>query len=155
MSTIDEYPQNGYFLVANGSGTELGSYSHADWGDIELATIRIFNRDVAVAPFSYQLRLVISSKQGGPVLAASDWLTFSNDTTLQTTANWLGDVSFSFTDYALKGTETYFLRLESTGYARSEVPNENDLYLGVWCDWLQPLGTADTAAARVAFGVRR
>lgn len=153
MSNIEVYPKNSYFLVANGAETELGSYVLSSDGDLSIAQLRVFNR--TITSYSYQLRLVLSSRAAGPALVTSEWLDFSSTTTGQTTTDWLGDVVFSFPEYSLFAGEAYFIRLETSGYSRGVEPFQNDVYLSVWCDWMQPVGTDDTSGARIALGVKR
>ena len=153
MSNIEEYPKNSYYLVLNGSALELGSYELQADGDLSLAQLRVYHKKAG--SYSYQMRLVVSSRAGGPVIVGSDWVTFSNDTTLQATSDWLGDVCFDFPAYKLSATENYFIRLELTGYSRPARPNQNTAYLAVWADWMQPVGIANTAGARIALGVKR
>jgi hypothetical protein len=88
-------------------------------------------------------------------LVASDWVEFSNETTGQTTNDWLGDLVFSFPEYSLIAGESYFVRLETTGYTRPMRPAQNTAYLAVWADWMQPVGIMDTAGARISLGVKR
>lgn len=151
--SISQYPKRGYFLVAQNSSLELGRFDNATWGDLSLAHLRVFHKRTGA--YSYQMRLVISSKEGGPSLVASDYIDFSDATTGQSSACWLGDVTFSFPEYRLVDGEEYFARLEATGYSRSPKPNQNDYYLSVWCDWYEPVGSNNSAGARVAFGVKR
>jgi hypothetical protein len=153
MSNIEAYPKNSYYLVVKGSALELGSYELPADGDLSLAQLRVYHKKTG--SYSYQMRLVVSSRAGGPVIVASDWVTFSNGTTLQTTSDWLGDVCFDFPAYKLSATENYFVRMEVTGYARAPRPNQNTAYLAVWADWMQPVGITDTAGARIALGVKR
>ncbi len=153
MSTVIQHPQNAYFIIASGSSTELGSFDNTTWGDLSIAHLRIFHKKVGA--YSYQMRLVVSSKQFGPALVASDYVEFSNATTLQVGNDWLGDVTFSFPEYRLVNGEEYFVRLETTGYTRPARPLENTAYLGVWVDWFEPVGNTNAGGARIAFGVRR
>ena len=113
MSNIEAYPKNTYYLVASGAATELGSYELAADGALSLAQLRVYHKTLTT--FNYQMRIVVSSKAGGPVLVASDWVEFSNDTTGQTTSDWLGDITFDMPEYNLFAGETYFVRVETTG----------------------------------------
>ena len=79
MSNIEAYPKDSYYVVASGSATELGSYALAADGALALAQIRVYHKTLAT--FNYQMRLVVSSNAGGPVLVASEWVEFSNETT--------------------------------------------------------------------------
>lgn len=151
--SIDFYPKNSYWLVANGSTLNLGSFTNAIWGDLALAQIRVFSKNPA--PYSYQMRLVISATQTGTALSTSEYFTFDNAATGQVGNDWLGDVTFDMPPYALLDTETYFVRLEMTGYTRPNSPNQNTQYLAVWCDWMQPIGNTNTGAARIPVGVNR
>jgi hypothetical protein len=127
---------------------QLGSYEIADVaGEINFALIRIYHKNAS--PYSYTMKLIFSATQNGHALCESSVETFSNATTGQTTADWLGDVCFSFNPYTLRSEETYFVRLVLTGYTR----NQDTLYLGVLSDWLSPIGTGNTAGARMALGV--
>lgn len=145
MNSVEQYPQDGYYLVANGSSLEIGSYIIGD-GDLKTAHIRVYNKNAST--FSYGLKLQISSREGGPVLAESEVITYA-DTDYSAT-HQLVDFTFNFTEsYDLIAGETYFVRLAITGYTR----DDDNIYLGVWCDWLEPIGTANTGGARIAFGV--
>lgn len=146
---IELYPKNAYYMMVSSAITQLGSYQIASDGDLALAHVRVYHRNPD--PYSYQIRLVCSSRVGGPVLVASNWETFSSETTGQTSEFWLGDITFTFADYPLKAMESYYFRLETSGYIRQD----NDAYLGVWLDWMQPVGTSDTAGGRIALGVKR
>ena len=153
MSNINQYPKNGYWIVASSSQTELGGYNVAADGDLSLVQFRIFNK--AIVPYSYQMRMILSSREGGPILAATDWFEFSNATTGQAGTDWLGDVAFNFNSYHLTSGEVYYLRLETSGYTRLSRPLQNNTYLAVWCDWMQSVSISNTAGARVALGVMR
>ena len=146
--SIFVYPQDAYFNIINSNSTELGSYELPQRGDLSLAHLRVFHRNPN--SFSYQMRLVLAGRTGGPTLAVSNWETFSNETTGQTGNFWLGDLTFTFEDYSLIEDPVY-IRLENTGYLRSG----NNLYLGVWLDWMQPVGITNTGGARIALGVKR
>jgi hypothetical protein len=148
-SSVEHYPQNSFFLVANGATTELGSFEIVS-GDLEIAHLRCFHKKSGA--FSYGLTLVVSTSSGGPALATSDVFTFDNATTGQTTDNHLVDITFTFsTRYPMLTDETYFFRIESTGYTR----DDDVSYLAYWCDWLEPIGPDNSGAARLALGVRR
>jgi len=151
--TINHYPKNSYWLVANGSTLNLGSFTNTTWGDLALAQIRVFSKNPA--SYSYQMRLVISATQTGTALSTSEYFTFDNAATGQVGNDWLGDVTFDMPPYALINTETYHLRLELTGYTRANAPNQNTQYLAVWCDWMQPIGNTNTGAARIPMGMLR
>lgn len=151
--SIDFYPKNSYWLVAGGSTVQLGAYTNATWGDFALAQIRVFNKNSAA--YSYQMRVVVSASVGGTALVASEYFTFDNAATGQTTADWLGDVTFDIAPYNFINTEIYYVRLEMTGYTRAARPLGNTQYLAVWCDWMQPVGNTNTGAARIAIGVNR
>jgi hypothetical protein len=153
VSTIEQYPQNGYFLVADGATTELGSYVFSSDGDLALCQLRVFHKKPG--PYSYQMRLVLSNKRGGPALHSSSWFEFSNAVTGQSDDNWLGDISFDFDGYNIIAGESYFFRVETTGYTRPVRPNENTAYLAFWSDWLSPVGTSNTAGARLCLGVKQ
>jgi len=153
MSNIEAYPKNTYYLVASGAATELGSYELAADGALSLAQLRVYHKTLTT--FSYQIRIVVSSKAGGPVLVASDWVEFSNETTGQTTSDWLGDITFDLPEYNLFAGETYFVRVETTGYTRPTRPAQNTAYLAYWADWMQPVGLGNTGGARLALGVKR
>jgi hypothetical protein len=151
--SIDFYPKNSYWLVAGGSTVQLGAYTNATWGDFALAQIRVYNKNVSA--YSYQIRIVVSASLNGTSLAASEYFTFSNASTGQTTSEWLGDVTFDIAPYNFINTEVYYARLELIGYTRAARPLGDTQYLAVWCDWMQPLGTNNTGAARIAMGVNR
>jgi len=153
MSNIEAYPKDSYYIVASGSATELGSYVLAADGALALAQLRVYHK--CLTTFSYQMRIVVSSKEGDPVLVASDWVEFSNDTTGQTTNDWLGDITFDLPEYNLFAGETYFIRVETTGYTRPTRPAQNTAYLAYWADWMQPVGVGNTGGARLAMGVKR
>jgi hypothetical protein len=153
--SIFQYPDLGYFNIVNSNSAELGSYQLTADGDLGIANLRVYNKKAG--SFSYQLRLVISQRQEGPEIAASNWETFSNETIGQTGENWLGDLTFTFLDYALKGSDPYYIRIETTGYTRLG----DDAYLGVWLDWgfgkswIAPVGVAASGGARIALGVNQ
>lgn len=149
MSSIDNYPQNTYFLIADTTSLELGSHTGAS-GDLKLCHLRIYHKKSGA--FSYTMQLVMSGSQGGTALASSTAVTFSDTAIGQTTDDWLGDITFDMPEYNLLAAETYFFRLEITGYSRPGTPLEDTAYLGVWCDWLEPIGSSNTAAARIALG---
>ena len=152
---IEQYPEYGYFIMINGPITQLGSYEIQSEGDLALCHLRVYHRNPSA--FNYQMRLVCSSKVGGPALAASAWETFSNETTGQETEFWMGDLTFTFTDYKLFSGIPYYFRFETQNYIRQD----NDAYLGVWMDWgfgksfIVPVGSTDTGGARLAIGVKR
>lgn len=149
MSSVEQYPDYFYVLVADTSPLELGRYTGINTGDLQTAHLRIYNKNAS--SFSYGLSLIVSSSEGGPALATSETITFSDTAIGQTTANFLCDLTFTFTDFAVTTAETYYLRLALTGYTRTS----NTTYLGVWCDWYEPLGTSNTGGARIQFGVMR
>lgn len=148
-SSVERYPDTGFFIIATSSSTPLGSFEMAE-GSLEHCELRCFNRRSGA--YSYTLTLKISTTLGGPAVATSDAFTFDNATTGQTTTDHLVNIVMTFsTSYDLKAGETYFIRAETTGYTR----DENVGYLGYWCDWFEPLGPGNTSAAKIAFGVRR
>ena len=151
--SIDFYPKNSYWLVANGSTLNLGSFTNATWGDLALAQIRVFSKNPA--PYSYQMRLVISATKTGTALSSSDYFTFDNAATGQVGNDWLGDVTFDLPPYSMIDTEIYHIRLEMTGYTRPNTPNQDTQYLAVWCDWMQPIGSTNTGAGRIPMGMLR
>lgn len=146
-SAVQQYPQNIYMLVAETSPLELGSYVLAESGDIQNAEIRIYNQKTGA--YSYALTLIISSSEGGPALATSTAVTFDNTETGQATSYWLGAVCFTFTDYTLLAGQRYYFRLSYTGYTRSG----DTTYMGVLCDWIEPIGLINTGGARIAIEV--
>lgn len=152
--TILQYPKLGYFYMISHSLTELGSYTLTNSGDLALAHLRVFHKNPD--PYEYQIRLVVSQRANGPQLAASDWEIFNNETTGQTTSNWLGDLTFIFKDYSLKNNDAYCIRMEILGYI-----NADDKYLCVWSDWnfgdstIVPVGASASSGARIAIGVKR
>lgn len=146
---IEQYPKRGYFIMLKTAITQLGSYELNEAGDIKLAHLRVYYRNSAA--YNHQIRLVLSTNIGGFAVAASDWETLSNETTGQTTEFWMGDLTFTFEPYALKTSDQYYARLEITNYTRLD----NERYMGVWVDWLEPVGSDNTAGARIALGVLR
>lgn len=153
--SIFQYPDLGYFNILTTENVELGIYEIPLNCDLSIANLRVYHRNAD--PFSYQLRLVLSQRKKGPALIASNWEEFSNQTIGQTGTNWLGDLTFTFPDYALRAGDDYCIRLESTGYTRSG----NNRYLGVWLDWgfgkswIAPVGVASSGGARIALGVKQ
>lgn len=153
--SIFQYPDLGYFNIVNLNSAELGVYELPSNGDLSIANLRVYHKKAGA--FSYQMRLVISQRQEGPALATSNWETFDNLTIGQTGTHWLGDLTFTFPDYAIKGSDTYCIRLETSGYTRLGT----DVYLGVWLDWgfgkswVAPVGVSDSGGARIAFGVKQ
>jgi hypothetical protein len=97
------------------------------------------------------MQLVLAASAGGTALCSSTAVTFSDTEIGQATSNWMGDLTFDMPSYTVLAGESYYARLLITGYTRSG----NDTYLGVWCDWLEPVGLTNTAGARIAFGVAR
>lgn len=146
---IENYPSEGYFIMVSTAVTQLGSYDLAADGDIKLAHIRIYYKNAN--PYNHQIRLVLSTNFGGAAVAASNWETLSNETTGQSTEYWLVDLTFTFDAYPLKASDRYYARLEITNYTR----DQNEVYMGIWVDWSEPVGIADTAGARIALGVLR
>jgi hypothetical protein len=138
-------------LVADSSLTLLGSYEIPDNGDLSFATLRLYIKNPSA--YSHAATLKIASSLGGSFIAQSDVVTLSNATTGQTTTDWLGEVVFSFDNYELKATETYYFYLSLGSYARPARPIENTQYIAIGCDWLEPVGTADSGGARIAMGV--
>lgn len=147
--TIELYPKDAYFMMVNSSKTHLGAYSIPQSGDLSLAHGRLYHRNAGA--YDFQLRLVVSRSVLGPALVASNWEQFNNDVTGQTSEFWLGDVTFTFPRYPLVAGTNYYFRLETNGYIRQD----NDAYLGIWIDWMQPVGVANTGGARLALGVKQ
>lgn len=145
MSVL-QYPKTQYYIVLNTATQELGNFTGAS-GDLNLANIRVFN--VKTGAYSYQLRLVFHYGQTGTEFFSTDWETFSNTVTGQTTAYWMGDLCFDVGNVRLNSAVKTYVRLETSGYTR----NNNDTYLGVWCDWMEPIGNTSTGAARMTLGV--
>jgi hypothetical protein len=147
--SIQEIPDTGYFLIANISSLDLGSYQIPVNCDVKLAYLRVLN--VCTSSFSYTLKLVLAGSVSGSILASSE-VVLDTTTTGQSSGAALWDLTFDFTPYALKATETYYARLELTGYTRAALPNEMSTYLGVWCDWYNPVGGSNTGGARIVWG---
>lgn len=144
--SILQYPKQQYFLFAETSSLNLGKFKDVT-GALGLFQLRVLNKNSAA--YSYQMRVVFSAEQGGTALHATDWYTFSNATTGQVAPVWLGDVIFDVDRYRLNSTVYLFARLELTGYTR----NAMTTYLAVYCDWYEPIGDTNTAAARMSMGV--
>jgi len=144
MSTL-QYPKNQYFLISDGGSTNLGSFTSLE-GWLKLFQLRILNKNAS--PYSYQLRIVFSASEGGAAIASTEWETFSNSETGQVGACWLGDVCFDVEEYRLNPDVELYARLETTGYTL----NGTTVYLGVWCDWIEPIGSNNSAAARMTMG---
>lgn len=149
MSVL-QYPQYQYFIIAAIGGANLGRFKSVD-GLLGLAQIRMYIKNPN--PYSHQARLVFSSQQGGTAIVTSDWETISNATTGQTGTDWLGDIVFDIDHYRLNPLADLHVRLQLTGYTRPDYPNQDDRYIGVWCDWTEPVGIANTAGARLSMGV--
>lgn len=147
--TIFQYPYEAYFNIVASNLTELGSYIIPQDGDLALGHLRVIHKNSD--PFSYQMRLLVTQKEKGATLVASNWETFSNEVANQTSEFWMGDLTFTFPDYAFKGNDGVYIRIEISGYTRIN----NSKYLGVWCDWWQPIGLSNTGGARIALGVKR
>lgn len=147
--SILQYPKKGYFNIINSASAELGTYVIQNDGDLSLAHVRVYHKNPN--QFNYQIRLVIAQREGGPALAVSNWEAFNNASIGQTDTHWLGDLTFTFEDYALKSSDSYAVRLESIGYTRTS----NSIYMGVWMDWAYPVGIDNSGGARVALGVKR
>lgn len=153
MSTaVEQFPQTSWWLVANGNSLTLGSYEIPQDCDLNHAEVRIYNKNAAA--YSYTLRLVVSASLNGPALVTSDPLVFNNANTGQIGSDWIGVAVFDFAQYSLKALETYYFRLSLTGYSRPARPNENTQYLAAGCDWLNPVGSANTGAGRIAMAVK-
>lgn len=148
MSSVEQYPDLGYFLIVDSSTLELGSYTGLS-GILNTAHLRVYNKNAS--SFTYTLQLKVSTSEGGYAVASSNVETFSSAAVGQTSTDWLFDLTFTFSGYEFLSTETYYLSLVTTGYTK----DANTTYMGVWCDWLEPLGPDDSAAARIAFGVLR
>lgn len=144
--SILQYPKQQYFLFAETSTLNLGSFKDVT-GDLGLFQLRVLNKNASA--YSYQMRIVFSSIQGGTALKSTDWYTFSNTTTGQVGTVWLGDVIFDVNRYRLNSAVYLFARLELTGYTRDAMTT----YLAVYCDWYEPIGDTNTAAARMSMGV--
>lgn len=151
--SVQQYPQDSFYMVITGNPQSLGSYTVPADGDLITSLLRIYNKRTGA--YSYTLKLEVSSTKDGVALASSDIVTFSNATTGQTTSDWLGEVQFTFSGYALKAGETYFYRLVTAGYTRLGRPLENNGYLAVNCDWLEPIGNSNTAGARMQIGANQ
>jgi len=148
MSSVEQYPDLGYFLIVDSSTLQLGSYTGLS-GILNTAHLRVYNKNAS--SFTYTLQLKVSTSEGGYAVASSNIETFSSTAVGQTSTDWLFDLTFTFSGYEFLSTETYYLSLVTTGYTK----NANTTYMGVWCDWLEPIGPDDSAAARIAFGVLR
>lgn len=147
MSGVEQYPQDAYYLVLDVAALQLGSYV-TNGGDLTSANLRFYHKKSG--SFSYSLTLVGSASLSGPALFSSDVITFSDTAIGQTTDDFLCDVTFDFGGYNLLDGETYYFRLEHTGYTRSG----DSSYLSVNCDWLEPIGTGNTGGARMPMGVK-
>ena len=146
MSAVEQYPRDAYYLVATGATLNLGTFVTTG-GDLALAELRIYHKNPS--PFSYTMRLSVSSSFNGPELLTSETVTITDVILGQTTADWVGNIVLEFDDYSLISGETYYFKLVTTGYTR----NGDLLYLSVNCDWLNPIGTGNTAGARLPLGV--
>lgn len=149
MSAVDNYPSNAYFLIVDGTTIELGSYEFAATGDLKLANMRVYHKKTGA--YSYTMQLILAASAGGTALCTSTAETFSDEVTGQITNDWLGDITFTLPNYTVLAGETYYARLAITGYTRTADVS----YLGIGCDWLEPIGLTNTAAARIAFGAMR
>lgn len=143
--SVEQYPDTGYFLIMSTTALELGSFTNIS-GDLRSAHLRVYHKYTGA--YSYPMTLVVSSKTAGPALATSSVITFDNATTGQNTSDWFVDLYFDFDDYNMISSETYFFRLEASGYTRTD-----SNYIGVWADWLEPVGTSNTGGARLVLGV--
>jgi hypothetical protein len=149
-SSVEQYPDTGFFVVVTGSETPMGSFV-CDGGELDFFHTRFFHKKTGA--FSYNLKLQVSTSLTGAVLAESETVTFDNDLIGQTTELHLADVVFSFPErYTLLDGETYFVKLVQTGYTRPSRPNENDSYLAFWCNWGEPFGS-NTSGAKLGVGV--
>lgn len=151
--SILQYPKIQYHLVANDTVTNLGSIDLPADGNLRTMTIRVHNRKVGA--YTYLMKLRIATREGGYVLAESDQEIFSDSVTGQLTSDWLGNLTFTFNHYPISAALPVHVSLEMSGYARPATPNQDTEYLGVWCDWLEPIGNSNTAAARMILGVER
>lgn len=147
--SIFKYPYQAYFNILNEQITELGNYQLASDGELSLANLRVYHKKSGA--FDYQMRLILSQEEGKAPIAYSNWEQFNNAAIGQTTADWMGDLTFTFEGYKLKSDFAYAVAIEVTGYTR----NSNNSYLGVWLDWWYPVGVSNSAGARIALGVKR
>lgn len=145
MSVL-QYPQYAFYLFADSANVNLGSFKSVT-GLLGLFQLRLLHKNASA--YSYQMRIVFSASEGGTALVSTDWETFSNATTGQVAAVWLGDVVFDVGQYRLNPDSYLHARLETTGFT----PNGTTVYLAAWCDWMEPIGNANTAAARMSMGV--
>ena len=153
MTSVEQYPSTFYALVANGSSTEIGSVSSTG-GDLSTAHLRVYHKKSGT--FSYNMYLKVSTSEGGPALATSDLLVFSNETIGQTTDDHLVDLTFTFSNkYTLTSGESYFFRVETTGYTRPARPLENTAYLSFTSNWFEPIGGTNSGGSRIVLGVEK
>jgi len=145
MSVV-QFPKNSWYLVVETANQYLGSYETTG-GDLGACHLRIFNKRAGA--YSYTLKLVVRGSETGVALTESEVIQFNNVDNAQLTTDWLGEVLFTFPHYNLISGETYHFSLVSTGYSRLGRPLENTGYMAVNCDWLEPIGIADTAGARM------
>lgn len=143
---ITQFPKRQYFILATSSSTELGGFTLPSDGDLSQVATKIFHKTNTT--FSYTLTLQIAATVGGTALASSDAITFSTATASQSAGTcWFGNVNFTFDEYKLFSGETYYARLVTTGYTRTG----QDIYLGINCDWLDPVNGNNSAAARICW----
>jgi hypothetical protein len=151
--SVEQYPELAFYQVVNTSPHYLGAYTLPADGDLCIMQIRVYHKKVG--PYMYTMKLEMAATITGPALCTSVTEEFSNVTTGQIGDNWIGHCVFSFDKYNLFAGETYHFRLITTGYNRPIRPFENSGFLAVSCDWLESLGTSDTAGAKAAIGVER
>ena len=153
MSSVEKYPDTFFCIVANGNTTNIGSIVTGG-GEIQLAQLRAYHKKSG--SYSYTMKFILSGSLNGPALIESDVLTFDNATTGQTTSDHLVDLVFTFSNkYELLSGETYYMRIETTGYSRPARPLENTAYLAFVSNWYEPIGGSNSAAAKVVLGVDR
>lgn len=146
---IEWYPKTAYFLIIEAFSTKLGSYSNTEWGDLSICQLRIYNR--SNQDYDYRIRLTLSGYEGGPVIHASEWFTFTRKVTGQVGDYWLGDIVIDWPEYKMPDGTRYYISMETLNYN----PDGLNTYMGVWADWMQPVYATDSAAARIAIGVKR
>lgn len=153
-SSVEQYADTFYCIVADGNSTELGSFTCDSDGRLKLAHVRLYIKNAS--SYSHTAKLVIAGKVSGTALEESSEITLSNAVTGQTTTDHLVNLTFEFDGkYVLKADESYYMRLELTGYTRAERPLENTQYLAVVSNWHEPIGGSNSAGVKIVIGVER
>ncbi len=144
--SILQYPKQQYFNFAETTTLNLGKFKDIS-GLLGLMQLRVINKNASA--YSYTITPVFSATEGGAAIFSGPSEIFSNATTGQVGSVWVGDIVFELGQYRLNSAVYLFVRLELGGYTRDAM----NTYFAVQCDWYEPIGDTNTAAARMTMGV--